>query len=123
MSAAGPIGGQAVSDSSERVIPVVIQGQRYPIRSSLDPLYVAELATYVDEKMRTAAESGTAQDSLRLAVLAALNLADEVFRCRDLADRHLRAVEERARTIEQMVDAVLDGGNSMTFAEGFDLDR
>ena len=112
-----------MGDSAERVVPVVIQGQRYPIRSALDPLYVAELAAYVDEKMRTAADSGTSQDSRRLAVLAALNLADEVFRCRDLADRHLRAVEERARTIEQMVDAVLDGGNSMTLADGVDLDR
>lgn len=92
---------------SDRVVPVVIQGLRYPIRSALDPEYVAELAAYVDEKMRTAAESGAAVDTLRLAVLAALNIADEVFRCRDLADRHLRAVEERARTIEQMVDAAL----------------
>ena len=100
---------------SDRVVPVVIQGQRYPIRSALDPTYVAELAAYVDEKMRTAAEAGTAHDSMRLAVLAALNIADEVFRCRDSADRHLRAVEERTRTIEDMVDAALDaGGRAMT---------
>jgi cell division protein ZapA len=91
----------------ERVVPVVIQGQRYPIRSSLDPEYVAELAAYVDDKMRAAAESGVAQDSLRLAVLAALNIADEVFRCRDAADRQLRTVEERARVLEEMVDAAL----------------
>jgi cell division protein ZapA len=96
-----------VSDD-DRVVPVVIQGQRYPIRSALDPSYVADLAAYVDEKMRTAAEAGAAQDSLRLAVLAALNIADEVFRCRDLADRQLRAVDERAREIEQLVDAALD---------------
>jgi cell division protein ZapA len=109
-----------VSDS-DRVVPVVIQGQRYPIRSALDPTYVADLAAYVDEKMRTAAESGTAQDTLRLAVLAALNIADEVFRCRDLADRHLRAVDERAREIEQLVDAALDArGTSPMTMDGDD---
>ena len=38
------------------VIPVEIRGQRYPIRSSLEPAYVARLARYVDEKMRAAAD-------------------------------------------------------------------
>lgn len=92
---------------ADRVVPVVIQGQRYPIRSALDPAYIVELAAYVDDKMRTAAESGVAQDSLRLAVLAALNIADEVFRCREAADRHVRSVEERTRALEQMLDAAL----------------
>lgn len=98
-----------MSDLPDRVVPVVIQGQRYPIRSALDPAYIVELAAYVDDKLRTAAESGAAQDSVRIAVLAALNIADEVFRCREAADRHVRRVEERARALEQMVDAVLAG--------------
>jgi len=97
-----------VSDT-DRVVPVVIQGQRYPIRSALDPAYVVELAAYVDDKMRIAAEAGVAQDTLRLAVLAALNIADEVFRCREAADANVRTVEDRARALEQMVDAVLAG--------------
>jgi cell division protein ZapA len=96
-----------VSDT-ERIVPVVIQGQRYPVRSSLDPVYVAELAAYVDEKMRTAAETGTTQDTLRLAVLAALNIADEVFRCREAAGERARAVVDRTRAIEQILDAALD---------------
>ena len=40
-----------------RVIPVEIHGQRYPIRTALEPEYVARLAAYVDEKMRAAADS------------------------------------------------------------------
>ena len=72
-----------------RVIPVDIQGQRYPIRTSLEPEYVARLAAYVDEKMRAAAETAPTGDSLRLAVLSALNIADELFRCRDMS--HARA--------------------------------
>jgi len=54
------------------VISVEIQGQRYPIRSALEEAYVARLATYVDEKMRTATETTPTGDSLRLAVLVAL---------------------------------------------------
>jgi cell division protein ZapA len=96
-----------VAETKERVVPVVIQGQRYPIRSALDPHYVVELAAYVENKMKTAAETGSATDSLRLAVLAALNIADEMFRCREAAASQSRAIEDRTRAIEQMLDAAL----------------
>ena len=59
-----------MSDDPERVVPVVIQGLRYPVRSTLDPAYVAELAAYVDEKMRLASEANDTTDFLRVAVLA-----------------------------------------------------
>lgn len=96
-----------MAEHTERVVPVVIQGQRYPIRSALDPHYIVELAAYVEEKMKTAADQGAATDSLRLAVLAALNIADEVFRCREAAQSQSREVADRARAIEQVLDAAL----------------
>ena len=65
------------------VVTVEIAGQRYPIRSALDERYVAELAAYVDQKMRAASDSAPASDMLGLAVLVALNIADEYFRERD----------------------------------------
>src|SRR5262245_6749511 len=92
---------------SGRVIPVEIQGQRYPIRSSLDPEYVARLATYVDEKMRAAADTAPSGDALRLAVLAALNIADELFRCRDTTRDKDGRLAERAEELERLVDRVL----------------
>ena len=67
----------------DAVISVEIHGQRYPIRSTLDQEYVTRLASYVDEKMRAAAVSMPTGDLLRLAVLTALNVADELFRCRE----------------------------------------
>jgi cell division protein ZapA len=92
---------------SGRVIPVEIQGQRYPIRSSLEPEYVARLATYVDEKMRAAGDSAPTGDALRLAVLAALNIADELFRCRDANRDKDGRLAERAEELERLVDRVL----------------
>ncbi|OLC51749.1 MAG: hypothetical protein AUI64_00250 [Acidobacteria bacterium 13_1_40CM_2_64_6] len=90
-----------------RVIPVEIAGQRYPIRSTLDQEYVARLARYVDEKMRAAADSTPTGDTLRLAVLAALNIADELFRCRD-ANRDCNGeIAQRAGEIERLLDRVL----------------
>ena len=91
----------------ERMIPVEIAGQRYPIRSSLDQEYVARLALYVDEKMRAASDSTPTSDSLRLAVLAALNIADELFRCRDATRDRDGQLAERAGEIERLLDSVL----------------
>ena len=64
------------------MVTVEIAGQRYPIRSSLDERYVAELAGYVDQKMRAASIAAPTSDMLGLAVLVALNIADEYFRAR-----------------------------------------
>jgi len=89
------------------VISVEIHGQRYPIRSTLDQAYVARLAGYVDEKMRAAADSTPTSDALRLAVLAALNVADELFRCRDATRARSGEIAERAGELEKLVDRVL----------------
>ena len=90
-----------------RVVAVEIAGQRYPIRSSLDPEYVARLATYVDEKMRAAADSSPSGDSMRLAVIAALNVADELFRCRDANRARNGELAERTQELERILDRVL----------------
>jgi len=90
-----------------RVIPVEIHGQRYPIRSDLEPDYVARLAGYVDDKIRTASESSPTGDSLRLAVLAALNIADELFRCRESTRARDGQLAERAEELERLLDRVL----------------
>jgi len=93
---------------SSRVIQVDIHGQRYAIRTDLDPQYVGELATYLDGKMQAAARETASSDPLRIAVVAALNLSDELFRSRQdsvgLEDRLLT----RTMDIERLVDAVLD---------------
>jgi cell division protein ZapA len=93
--------------ADEEVISVEIHGQRYPIRSSLEPEYVARLAKYVDEKMMAAADATPTSDPLRLAVLAALNVADELFRCRDVNKARSGELAARAGELERMLDRVL----------------
>jgi cell division protein ZapA len=95
-----------VTEKGSRVVSVEIHGQRYPIRSALDAAYVIELATYVDEKMQAAAAETASGDSLKIAVLAALNIADEYFRCQR-TDGPAGRLLQRAQEIEQLVDRVL----------------
>jgi cell division protein ZapA len=90
-----------------RVISVEIHGQRYPIRSSLDQEYVLRLATFVDQKMGLVATTTPGSDSLRMAVLAALNIADELFRAREATRARDSQIAERASELEQIVDRVL----------------
>ena len=97
-------------DTSNDVITVEIQGQQYPIRSNLDINYVTKIANYVDEKMSAAAHRTTGGDSVRVAVLAALNIADEFFRNRaDLTTPKDRDddVENLAIELENLVDDAL----------------
>ena len=93
--------------SDPKAVSVEIFGQRYPIRSELDPEYVRRLATYVDGKIRAAGDSAPSGDPVRLAVLAALNLADELFRHLETARSHDGSVLERAEELERLLDRVL----------------
>jgi len=93
--------------SESRVVHVEIHGQRYPIRSGLEPEYVAELASYVDEKMRLAARESQAGDTLKLAVLAAINIADEFFRASDEVQSDQAVIRRRAAALERIVDLAL----------------
>ncbi len=89
------------------VVTVEIGGQRYPIRSGLDPAYVIELAAYVDQKMRAASDAAPTTDMLTLAILVALNLADECFRARQTQSSSHGELSERTLRIEQLLDQAL----------------
>jgi cell division protein ZapA len=100
-----------------RVIHVDIHGQRYSVRSDLDPQYVGELAMYMDEKMRLAARELASADPLRVAVMAALNVADELFRARADSGGEEGRVAARTREIERLLDTALAGSNRLAVNE------
>ena len=93
--------------SDSHSVSVEIFGQRYPIRSALDAEYVNRLASYVDGKIRAAGESAPSGDPVRLAVLAALNIADELFRQIERSRAKDGNVAERTEELERLLDRVL----------------
>lgn len=86
-------------------VTVEIYDQLYHL-SGHDPEHIRELASYVDAKMRAVAAHGTTADSLRVAVLAALNLADELWQIQSPALSEGRA---RAASLRLLLDQVLEG--------------
>ena len=74
------------------LVHVEIFGQSYAVRAGTDPGYVERLAAYVDGQMQEISRASGAVDAERVAVLAALNIADECFRLR----RQVREADEKA---------------------------
>lgn len=96
-----------MSDTSTDVVIVEIFGQRYPVRSALDRAYVTKIAGYVDQKMHAAADRTRGGDSVRVAVLAALNIADEHLRTDETQPTDSDDAQRLAIELEELVDAAL----------------
>jgi cell division protein ZapA len=96
-------------------VVVDIYDQIYQLRGT-DPEYIERLASMVDSKMRAVSAHGATVDSLRVAVLAALNLADEMVVLRGRYEALQASVQQpaqssvrtRAGSLMGMLDAVLE---------------
>lgn len=107
----------ASSETAETVtapssnLVVDIYDQMYHLRGP-DPKYLEQLSALVDAKMRAVAQHGTTVDSLRVAVLAALNIADELVTLQQqrdaLAGNVALNIKSRTETLAEMLDAVLE---------------
>lgn len=90
-----------------RSTKVEIYDQIYNIQGDLDEDYVAELGRIVDGKMRSIAQATRTIDSLRVAVLAALNLADELHAAQQRNAQLEGELRERAERCLNLVDQAL----------------
>lgn len=73
---------------------VEIYGQSYPIVGKASPSYVRQVASHVDAKMRQIAENNPRLDISRLAVLSAVNIADEYMRLKQEYDELIHLIED-----------------------------
>jgi|ERR1700722_18843062 cell division protein ZapA len=87
-------------------VRVEIFDQVYNLRGS-DADYILKLAEYVDGKMRAVSEQTATVDSVRLAVLAALNIADEYHLLKRRLDKSSPEAQQRANKLASALDEVL----------------
>jgi cell division protein ZapA len=95
-----------VKDSANTSVRVEIFDQGYNLRGS-DPEYILKLAEYVDGKMRAVAEQTNTVDTARLAVLAALNIADEYHLLQRNHNHGSIDYLKRAHHLSEALDEVL----------------
>jgi cell division protein ZapA len=96
-----------VKETSTTPVRVEIFDQAYNLRGS-DPDYILKLAEYVDSKMRAVSEQTHTVDTARLAVLAALNIADEYHLLKRRLDGKSTDYTKRAHQLSNALDEVLD---------------
>jgi cell division protein ZapA len=89
------------------LVHVEIFGLTYTVRAGADAGYVEKLASYVDEKMREVSRGSGAVDSVRVAVLAALNIADECFRQKEALGKAGNSARQKANRLAKELSAAL----------------
>jgi cell division protein ZapA len=89
-------------------VRVVIYDQEYHMRGELDAEYIRGLAQFVDSRMRSVAARTRTVDSLRTAILAALNIADEYHQLRAKHEAITRQVDEKLCACTRVVDQILE---------------
>ena len=87
---------------------IEIYDQVYHVRGEQDEAHMTELASFVDEKMREVAEATHTVDSLRVAVLSALNIADELFELREKQDAIDGPLRKRVERCVSLVEKALE---------------
>lgn len=94
------------------VLKVNIYGNDYPIKGNTDVEYIRKVAKYVDTKMREVNKSVASESTLKVAILAALNITDELFKERSLKkDSTLKNFSDRIEKLHMILDESLESLN------------
>lgn len=88
-------------------VTVDIFGHEYKIRGDADPEYILEIAQYVDGKMKEVAHGAPAGSLTKIAILAALNIAEELFRERTEKQRFMQDVDTSTRRMRRKLEEIV----------------
>jgi len=86
-------------ESPKNTVQVNIFGEEYTVRSEGDVEYIQKVAQFVDRKMQEVVDKTANKSPARVAILAALNIADELFRECEKGEHGLTDLEKRANSI------------------------
>jgi cell division protein ZapA len=95
------------STPSTPTVRVEIYNQTYNIRSDGDTEYIIQLAEFVDGRMREISSGTLTVDSLKVAILAALHIADELHRLKNLNEQADSQLAARSAECAEMLDKLL----------------
>ncbi len=93
----------------ENKVKVQIFGSTYSIQGEADADYIIRLADYVNEKMKEVGGNLQSGNQLQVAILAALNIADEYFQIREIKRNLVSDLEKKANALITMLDEGLIG--------------
>ena len=103
---------------SSPTIRVEIYNQTYNIRSDGDTEYIIQLAEFVDSRMREISSGTLTVDSLKVAILAALHIADELHRLKNMHEQADSQLAARSGECAEMLDRLLKVRSSLESEQG-----
>lgn len=86
-------------------VKISIFGQEYSVKAPADPEYIKKIAEFLDGKMREV-QSGfsTTQSSTRIAILAGMNITDELFNARQFGESTDNDTEQKISSLIELID-------------------
>ena len=110
--------GTMEGSTSSPTIRVEIYNQTYNIRSDGDTEYIIQLAEFVDSRMREISSGTLTVDSLKVAILAALHIADELHRLKNMHEQADAQLAARSAECAEMLDRLLKVRTSLENEQG-----
>ena len=93
---------------NKNLVQVQIFGHSYAIRGEADQDYIVGVAAYVDRKMREITEKLPVASLSKVAILASLNIADELFKERAQREAREQSLNDRAARLNAVLDDLLE---------------
>lgn len=95
--------------NKDNLVRVTIYGQQYTVKGKADPSYITSVAKYVNDKMEEIENTlSSFQSPLRIAILAAMNIADEYFNSKKENEDILRTVDEKSKFLIDLIDEQIE---------------
>jgi len=92
----------------DNVVRLKIFGEEFSVKSQADEVYLQEVAEYVDQHMREISDNLPAsQPMVRIAVLAAMNICDELFEMQNRLDEVKRTYSQRSSELTDRIESAL----------------
>ena len=110
--------GTMESSTGSPTIRVEIYNQTYNIRSDGDTEYIIQLAEFVDGRMREISSGTLTVDSLKVAILAALHIADELHRLKNMHEQADAQLGARSAECAEMLDRLLKVRSTLEHEQG-----
>ena len=93
----------------ERLVEIKIMGQTYTVKTDTEEEYIQEVARYVHEKMDEVLKKTKSVSTLNVAILTALNIADDLLKEREKRRGLLQEVEKKSKDLAEKIDIKIGG--------------
>jgi cell division protein ZapA len=93
----------------ERLVEIKVFGQTYTVKTDAEEDYIQEVARYVNEKMDEVLKKTKSVSTLNVAILTALNIADDLLKERERKSALLREVEMKSKDLVEKIEIKIGG--------------